>query len=241
MMGRPTVLWLALLAALIALRLPSIAQPAGGDQGLYVYEGQRVLAGDVPYHDVWDQKPPGIAFLYAAAWRIWPHESVVPVADVLAAGGVAALLVVIGRRRGNPNLGFAAAAIFLFFGDPSASQRLGGLYVRGQCEPFIGLAVAGAVAVLASGRRNPLRLMTVGVLLAAAFWLKYNAAAYGLPALAAVWAWSPATDRRTALIREVLWIGAGFAAIGLAMLAYFAATGALHDLQLATIDYNLRY
>src|SRR5213592_1078140 len=95
MMGRRTWLWFALLAALLAVRVPSLVQPAGGDQGLYVYEGQRVLAGDVPYRDVWDQKPPAIAFLYAAAWRIWPHESVVPLADLLAAAGVAALLVVI--------------------------------------------------------------------------------------------------------------------------------------------------
>jgi hypothetical protein len=50
MMRRPrraTLLWLALVAALLALRVPSLVQPAGGDQGLYVYEAQRVLAGDV--------------------------------------------------------------------------------------------------------------------------------------------------------------------------------------------------
>jgi len=128
MMGRPrraTLLWLALVAALLALRVPSLVQPAGGDQGLYVYEGQRVLAGDVPYRDVWDQKPPGPAFLYAALWTLWPHESVVPLADFAASAAIATLLIVIGRRRRSPNLGFAAAAIFLFFGDPSATQRLG--------------------------------------------------------------------------------------------------------------------
>lgn len=239
---RLTVGWLVLLGALLLLRVPSIVQPAGGDQGLYVYEGQRVLAGDVPYRDVWDQKPPGPAFLYAALWTIWPRESVVPLADLAAAAGVAALLIVIGRRRGHPHLGYGAAAIFLFFGDPSASQRLGGVYVRGQCEPFVGLAVAGALALLAGGRRSPARLIATGVLLAGAFWLKYNAAAYGLPVLAAVWAWAPATERNsTANLRAMAWIGAGFAAVGITMLAYFAAAGALHDLRLATIDYNLRY
>jgi hypothetical protein len=166
----------------------------------------------------------------------------VPLADFAARRRFAALLIVIGRRRGSPNLGFAAAAIFLFFGDPSATQRLGGVYVRGQCEPFVGVAVAGALAILASSKRQAWHLVSVGVLLAAAFWLKYNAAAYGLPVLAAIWAWAPESVRDTkGHVRALAWIAAGFAAVGVAVLAYFVAAGALHDLRLATIDYNLRY
>src|SRR5438105_1953036 len=88
-------LWLVLLVGLLALRVPSLVGPAGGDQGLYLYAGQRVAAGDVPYRDVWDQKPPGIMFLYAALLRVWPHESVVGAADLAAAVLVAALIVVI--------------------------------------------------------------------------------------------------------------------------------------------------
>src|SRR5688572_1635512 len=112
-----SVFWLGLVLAALALRLPSIVQPAAGDQGLYLYEAQRVLAGDVPYRDVWDQKPPGIAFLYAALWRIWPHESVVPIADLAAAGCVAWMLIVLGRRRGD-HVGYFAAGLFLVLGDP---------------------------------------------------------------------------------------------------------------------------
>jgi hypothetical protein len=62
--------WLALILLLLALRLPSLVQPAGGDQGLYGYAGQRILAGEVMYRDVWDQKPPAIVFLYALLWRV---------------------------------------------------------------------------------------------------------------------------------------------------------------------------
>jgi len=240
--GRTTLLWLALLAALLALRVPSIVQPAGGDQGLYVYEAQRVLAGDAPYRDVWDQKPPGIAFLYAAAWRIWPHESVVPLADLLAAAGVASLLVLIGARRAaGTRIGYAAAAVYLLLADPSI-QTLGGVYVRGQCEPFIALAVTAAIALLTPVVRKPWHYIGAGVGLALAFWLKYNAAAYALPLALAVWAWAPVDQRRpAALVRSLAWIAAGFAAVGVAALAYFAMRGALHDLQLATIAYNLGY
>ena len=111
-------LWLLLLAALLALRLPSLAQPAGGDQGLYAYAGGQVRAGSVPYRDVWEQKPPGILALYAALGTIWPYESMVPAADLAVAALVAGLLVVLGRRRMTPAIGVASAALFLVVGDP---------------------------------------------------------------------------------------------------------------------------
>src|SRR6478672_2009999 len=96
---------IVVLLLLLALRLPSLVQPAGGDQGLYAYAGQRIGAGDVMYRDVWDQKPPGIGVLYALIWRVWPHESMVPGADLAAAAAVAWLLVALGRRRYSPTIG----------------------------------------------------------------------------------------------------------------------------------------
>jgi len=235
-----TRLWL-LLGLLLLLRVPSIVQPAGGDQGLYAYEGQRILAGDVLYRDAWDQKPPAIAFLYAALVGVWPRESVVAVADLLAAAGVAALLVAIGRRRFSAGIGFAAASAFLLFGDPYL-QRLSGIYVRGQCEPFIALAVTAAVALLAGSPRRRRHLVVAGMALADAFWLKYNAVTYLIPAVAAIWAWRPERDADARpVLQELAWIAAGFTIVSAAFLGYFAAHGALHDLRLATIDYNLRY
>lgn len=233
--------WLGLLLLLILIRVPSVVQPAGGDQGLYGYAGQRILAADVMYRDMWDQKPPGISFLYAALWAIWPDESLVPAADLAAAALVAVLLVGIGQRRFTPNVGYGAAAIFLLFGDPYL-QRLSGVYVRGQCEPFISLAIAASLWLLTPPTRSPVRLILSGMALGAAFWLKYNAAAFALPVAVAVWAWRPEGSRHAgALWRDLVWIGVGFLALAAVILGYFAAHGALHDLRLATIDYNLRY
>jgi len=230
--------WAVLVVALVALRLPSLVQPAGGDQGLYGYAGERILAGDVMYRDMWDQKPPGISFLYALFWRIWPHESVVPAADLAAAATVAGLLILIGRRRYSPAVGYGAAGIFLLFGDPYL-QRLSGIYVRGQCEPFIALAVTASLVLLAFAQGRPMWLLASGVLFAAAFWLKYNAAAYGLPIAAAAWAWRHPSGGK--LWRDLAWIAAGFSAVVSIVLLYFVAHGVLHDLWLATIEYNLHY
>jgi hypothetical protein len=231
---------LAVIVSLLALRLPSIVQPAGGDQGLYAYAGQRILAGDVLYRDMWDQKPPGIAFVYALLLRVWPGEAIVPGADLAAAAAVAGLLVVLGRRRYSANVGYGAAAVFLLCGDPYL-QRLGGIYVRGQCEPFVALAVTISLVLLAHPARRRPHLVAAGIALALAFWLKYGGA-YALPVAAAAWAWGRPTDKdgRRA-VTDLAWVGLGFGLVAIGVLAYFAANGALNDLRLATLDYNLRY
>ena len=231
--------WWALIALLLALRAPSLVQPAGGDQGLYGYAGQRIMAGDVMYRDVWDQKPPGIAFLYGILGHIWPGEAIAPASDLAAAAAVAWLLVILGRQTFSADVGYAAAAIFLLFGDPYL-QRLSGVYVRGQCEPFVALAVTGALTLLTRPDRARAHLIGAGVALACAFWLKYNAGAYALPLAVAVWA-SGRRSSDQSLVAELAWITAGFAVVGVLVVAYFAANGALTDLRLATIDYNLRY
>ena len=192
------------------------------------------------YRDVWDQKPPAIAFQYGILGQIWPGEAIAPASDLAAAAAVAWLLVVLGRQTFSADVGYAAAAIFLLFGDPYL-QRLSGIYVRGQCEPFVALAVTAALALLTRPNRARAHLIAAGVALAWAFWLKYNAGAYALPLAVATWASGRPGNSYRSLVAELAWITAGFAIVGLLVLAYFAANGALTDWRLATIDYNLRY
>jgi hypothetical protein len=228
--------WTLLLLLLLALRVPSLAQPAGGDQGLYLFEGQQLLGGAVPYRDVWDQKPPGIAGVSALLWRIWPHQSVVAAADLAAAGLTAWLLVTLGRRIFGGAAGWMAAAAFLFFGDPSFTGA-GGMYVRAQCETFIALAVTLALVVNQPARR-PGHAVLAGAMLGLAFWLKYNALAYIVPMIVAAWVRPVSEGGRP---RDLTMIAVGFAAVVAIGLTYFAMHGGLTDLRLATFDYNLRY
>ena len=87
---------------------------------------------------------PAIFFVYAFFWRLWPHDSMVAAADLVAAGlrGVAA------RRPGPPVVRRAPPAMapprLPALGDPGL-QRLSGLMVRAQCETFIALAVTMAL------------------------------------------------------------------------------------------------
>jgi hypothetical protein len=236
---RSTWLWL-LIALLAACRLPSLVEPPGGDQGLYAYTGMRLLAGGVPYRDMWDQKPPGIGVVYAGLLSVWPHPSVVPAADLAVSAMTAALLVVLGRRRFSAAAGWTAAVLFLLFGDP-AQHRLSGVYIRGQCEPFIALAVTAALVLVAAHHRRIRHVAGAGLLLGAAFWLKYNAATYAAPIVLGFWCWRNEEGDRRRARQDLAWTTAAFVALAALVLAYFVSHGALDDLRLATIDYNLRY
>jgi len=236
------VLWGGLaIGLLLALRLPSLAHPAGADQSLYSYVGLRILDGGAPYVDAWDQKPPGIHLLYAVFWAIWPHESVVAAADLGAAAIVCLCLVVLGRRFGVAGGGWLAAAVFALLANP-ALQRLSGVFVRSQCETFIAASVAVGLVLISSPARAIWSRIAAGLCLGFAVWLKYNAVMYVLPLALAAHVARPATgDGKRSLWTELLWMMAGVIAIGGLGLGWLTLHGALTDLRLATFDYNLQY
>lgn len=45
--------------------LPNIIHMPGRDSGAFLYIGQRMVEGDIPYRDLWDHKPPAIFFINA--------------------------------------------------------------------------------------------------------------------------------------------------------------------------------
>src|SRR5918993_1260713 len=114
----------ALVAALLLLRLPSLVQPMGADQGLYAYVGERNLHGELAYRDAWDQKPPGIHYVYALLRAVSARDVVV----------TAALALGLASRGAVPK--------------PLRSAR---------------------------GAKGALLLVAAGLLIGAAFALKYNA------------------------------------------------------------------
>ena len=244
------IFW-ALFAACVALRVPSLQQPAGADQALYGYVGQRILHGELPYRDAWDQKPPGVHATYAVLWAIWPDERVVPATDLVVAIATALLLLALGRRLGPPGAGEVAALVFLFLGDP-AWGRLGGVRARAQSEVFIGLVSTAGLLLLhraldAQTKRVQALGFAAGALFGCAFVYKYNAGAVLIAAmLATLWWWR--RDEASTLLARVrgalpagIAVASGFITVVATMLAIFAIAGAFDDLYHATISYNVFY
>jgi len=239
---------LALIAALLVVRLPSLMQPMGPDQALYSYVGARILHGDLAYRDAFDQKPPGIHYLYAGLRALSKRDAVVPAADLAAAAITAALLWGLGAGLAGRAAGAWAAVIFLLLSDPGFA-RYGGMRVRAQAETFIGLAVAGALALVVRFRKpvSSLQLpvsrpesgaLGAGVLIGAAFALKYNAGVCGIVVLAAMFIVSK--DAAFSW-RHAAFVVLGAAVIPLLLLARFWAGHALGDLYQDTIVYNVQY
>ena len=228
--------FLALACVLLIVRLPSLVQPMGADQGLYAYVGDRIAAGDLPYRDAWDQKPPAIHYTYAMLRSIWPRDAVVPAADLALAALAAVMLSGLGMVLAGRNIGHAAALLYLTLSDPSF-QRLSGVAVRAQCESFIAVAVTGAFLLLARARDKPrpFRFFGAGLLFGGAIAFKYNAAAYLGAAVITLWAWRGLT------VRGLLQLAAGVSVLPMIYVVVFALPGALPDLYDATITYNLRY
>ena len=250
-----TRLLLALVAALLLLRLPSLVQPMGPDQGLYAYVGDRILHGELAYRDAWDQKPPGIHYIYAGLRALSHRDLVVPAADLAAAALVAALLWAIGSSIAGPLAGGLSAALFLLLSDPSLA-RYGGVRVRAQGETFIGLAVAGAVALIVVGAGGAKgakgakgagakgaggaggaggAVVLAGILVGAAFSIKYNAGLYAIVVLAGLAVAGQLT------LRNVVLLALGGLIIPLTLFVVFWRGVALNDLYQATIAYNVQY
>jgi hypothetical protein len=231
-----TRVFVALAAALLLIRLPSLVQPMGADQSLYAYVGEQIGAGGLPYRDAWDQKPPAIHFLYAGLRTVWPGDGAVPFADLAAAGAAAWLLYRVGRELAPGATGPYAALIFLLLGNP-AFTRLAGVRLRAQCETFIAVIEIAALLLLARNRiqRSAAILLAAGALFGLAFTFKYNTVVFGLAAVATLLVW------RRASMKDTLLLSAGALIPIAAFLLIFAAGGALPELFDATILYNLEY
>jgi hypothetical protein len=230
-------LLLALACVLLAVRLPSLVQPMGADQGLYAYVGEGVRSGELPYRDAWDQKPPAIHVTYGLMRAILPRDAAVPAADLLIAAVVAALLWRLGETLAGGTVGAWAAVVFLALSNP-AFARLGGVSLRAQCETFIAAAVTGAFLCLARSRddeRSTRNLLAAGALFGIAFTFKYNAAAYAVAGVVWLFIWKRAAPRTVAVL------AGGFLLPIAAFAIWFAAGRALGDLYDATIVYNVRY
>lgn len=174
--------WLVASLALVLIRaIPNITYPIARDQATYCVIGQGLLSGQQLYRDLWDNKPPGIFYVFAVIARVFDHAMwSVGLIDIL-------WLLVISYcifRFAERYLGPAGAGVAVIV---NASWHVwAGYWEAAQTETFLMLFVFLAYLLVSSPTKGVwLRHFAAGVALGAAFWLKYNALAF-LPLVALV-------------------------------------------------------
>ena len=236
--ARQPLPWMVATLLFVIIRaLPNISYPIFRDQATYWVIAQRLLEGQKLYRDVWDNKPPGIFWIYMPIVKAFgPTMSSVGVADILWLLAISGCIFWLSQRY----LGTAAAAIAAAVNAEWHCRA--GYEHAAQADTFLILFVLGAclVAWRASGR--PLiHNFCAGLLFGAAFWTKYTAVAF-LPLLVLV----PCLDLAAldsdparlrlaipwrACLKRALMLAAGWLTAVVAVLSYFWRAGLLTMLE----------
>lgn len=228
--------WAAIVVAYLALRAPLLAVPLERDEGAFATVGAAILRGEVPYRDVFDHKPPGAFYAYAAGLALVPH-SAVGVHLFLLAWNLGTLLclaslarVVAGERAARWSaFAFAVVSIAPAVQGFSAGSEM---LLLLPLVASLRLSVAGAAA----GRGGLLAL--AGAAGAFACWIKQPAA---LPlAASALLLYERCPTRRDLARAAAAWL-AGAVAVGTAVAAYFVVAAGAAEFWYWTVEHSRLY
>jgi hypothetical protein len=221
--------------AFVFVRAPFVSVPFERDEGEYAYIAQRILAGEVPYRDAFDQKPPGVFFVYAGAFLLL-GQSIESIHLVMYAWTAATALVLFGCVRRLAD-GLAGCFAVLVFATASADPRLAANAAN--TEIFMLLPMVASVYCMVRALQTQSRFrwwLFCGALAAAACWFKQVAATNALY-VAAV----PAVAALRGRLRACGGLAAGATLATAPGLLALAAAGAWHPFVDAVLLHNLQY
>src|SRR6266498_1518482 len=98
------------------------------DDGLWFAAAEEIVRGKALYREIYFDKPPGLALLYAGLfWLFGAHIIVIRLFTIAYSLSISAMLYLFGRRLYDKRIGMIAAAMFAFFSTTSASGHAQGL------------------------------------------------------------------------------------------------------------------
>lgn len=159
-------IWILVAGVFVAMRAAIVQIPLERDEGEYAYIAQRLLAGETPYLDQFNQKPPGVFAFYAAAMAL--GGSTVAALHVLLAiiTGLTAVMTGLclsrsGHARAAP---WAALAMTVM----SASPRVLGPSANTEHFANLGLSAMALACIQSRLRGGRPALIVAGIAAAAA-------------------------------------------------------------------------
>ena len=227
--------------AFVVPRLPFVSVPLERDEGEYAYIAQRMLEGDVPYRDAFDQKPPGVFVAYLGAFLLLgPSIEAIHVFAQLWTAVTTLLLFLLVRRLADETAALFAVLVFAL-----VSTDVSVTAFAANAEIFMLLPMVASLLCLerglAAGRWG--WWLACGALATAACWFKQVAATHAL--FVALFAASdligPTRPCAAELGRRYAWMGLGAALVSAPWVAWFAATGAWEAFVDAVFLHNFEY
>lgn len=217
----------------LLLRVPFLSEPLERDEGAYAYIGSRILAGEVPYRDIFDHKTPAVYYIYAfiikafggTVLSIRLFSTFYTMLSTLAVFYLAYLIF-------NPPIALLAAGLFSLF---SSGPMVQGTGANAEVFMVLPLVLAFIFFLIGEREKKPAWLFAAGVLSGLAVMIK-QLALFNFLALLIMIMW---------MGRERIKSGAlmilGFLVFPAAFLIYFRFQGALSDFLYCTVFVNRTY
>jgi hypothetical protein len=234
------VLGLVLVSFIIQIGVDPSYKNMGVDSGTFAYCGQVIHDGGLMYRDCWDNKPPGVYYLNAAAislggstpFAIWLLQAV-----WLSVAVVAFFFILdrIWRHKGLAALGAFILLVYVLY--PGIFQ--GGNFTETYAILPVVLSMGALWGYLGSGRRGWLVLL--GLLVSGGFLLKPTYLAMGLAsAIVISYLEIRRRDSKRLVINLVILLISAFIPVLLVGL-YFLAKNDLANLLFAVFTHNFTY
>jgi hypothetical protein len=240
---RESLIVSAVLFIAVFLRVPSITEPIGPDQGIMAVIGEGLLHGKLPYRDYFEMASPAIFFTYALMFKVFgPRMSAIPLTDIIVSVVTTLMIFVFCRAVWGRTVGYWGSLFFAVF---SSGVRLGlhgggdiafgTFWYIAQRETFMLPLIIGSFYFVLSphGQKKPWRLVMAGLLSGLAFVYKFPAALFSLCIVLYMNLDTIAHIKRREfrrVIAENIWFALGFVASIIPFIAFFASKGALNDM-----------
>jgi 4-amino-4-deoxy-L-arabinose transferase-like glycosyltransferase len=232
---RDFLIFLALAAATLLLRLPTFFEPPWhADEGTFAAVAQKLLNGGALYADAWESKPPLFLYMYAALFKLF-GAGVLPLriaVAVAAIGAQFALFLTARRLLDERSAWLAAAVLTVMLAVPFWDGNLA------LTESFSLLPAITGVYFLLRGSeaaRPDAWMLASGLMFGVAVLIRQPAGAVAAVAVL----WLLLTGRPW--LRPALLVAAGGAAVVLACASAFALFGSFYWFWNANVEFFFSY
>lgn len=227
--------WAAIIVLYTALRAPLVPVPLERDEGAFAAVGSAILAGEIPYRDVFDHKPPGTYYAYALGLAVVP-PTVAGVHGFLLVWNLATLLCLasLATALAGPRAGVWSALAFSVVSIAGAVQ---GFSATSEMLLLLPLAASLRLSMAGAASGRIAFFVLAGALGALACSIKQPAA---LPLAASVVLLHERLPRRQFVRAAGLWLLGGIA-VTATVIAYFLVACDARELWYWTVEHNRLY